>query len=133
MNNSQKKQKVKIQPLRGNRIIKKVNIKRSLSEKDNYKSDKWLLKMFEGWFDPCPLNPDLVQIYLESNGLRMDWEDKTYVNPPYSDPLPWVEKAIEESKKGCYVVMLLKVDTSTRWFYKLLEAKAEILYGGIFI
>lgn len=93
---------------------------------DNWGTPDWLMNIFEDWFDPCPmksitLNPDY-------DGLKEAWGSKTYVNPPYSNPLPWVEKAIEESKKGKIIVMLLKVDTSTRWFAKLNEAKAKIFW-----
>ena len=42
--------------------------------------------------------------------------------------MPWVEKAIEEKKQGKTIVMLLRVDTSTRWFAKIHEAKAQILW-----
>ena len=89
--------------------------------KDNYETPSWLMELFKDWFDPCPLNP-------KRDGLSIEWQDKTYVNPPYSNPLKWVEKAIEESKKGKLIVMLLRVDTSTKWFAKLVEAKAEILW-----
>ena len=88
---------------------------------DNYTTPEWLMKIFEDWFDPYPLNADF-------DGLNMRWEKKTYVNPPYSNPFKWVEKAIKESKKGKMIVMLLRVDTSTKWFAKLIEAKAEILW-----
>lgn len=54
--------------------------------------------------------------------------DGTFVNPPYSDPEPWVDKAIEESKKGKRIVMLLRVDTSTRWFAKLHECGAHFAW-----
>jgi hypothetical protein len=64
------------------------------------------------------------------NGLDLEWPDKTYVNPPYSNPLPWVKKAIEESKKGKTIVMLLRVDTSTQWFKELQENGSEFLYFG---
>ena len=88
---------------------------------DNYPTPKWLLDVFDGWYDPCPLNPTF-------DGLKTEWEQRTYVNPPYSEPLKWVEKAIEESKKGKTVVMLMRVDTSTKWFAKLVEADAEFLW-----
>ncbi len=90
---------------------------------DNWKTPDWIMNIFAHWFDPCPLNknPDI-------DGLRIEWLDQTYVNPPYSNPLPWVEKAIEENKKGKTIAMLLKADTSTKYFYKLLEAKAQILW-----
>lgn len=90
---------------------------------DNYGTPDWLMKVFEDWYDPCPLEDSPIH-----DGLRTDWKDKTYVNPPYSDPLPWVEKAIEESKKGKTIVMLLKADTSTKLFAKLNECGARIFW-----
>jgi hypothetical protein len=90
---------------------------------DNYATDKSILEMFKGWFDPCPLNdnPDI-------DGLNINWEDRTYVNPPYSKPHLWVNKAIEENKKGKTIVMLLRMDTSTRWFKDLQENGAKFLW-----
>jgi hypothetical protein len=61
---------------------------------DNYATDTRIMDLFSDWFDPCPLN-DNPQI----DGLSLEWKDKTYVNPPYSKPLPWVEKAILEIKR----------------------------------
>lgn len=90
---------------------------------NNWGTPDWLMELFEDWFDPCPLNPNP-----DFNGLEIEWKDKTYVNPPYSNPLPWVEKAINERKKGKTIVMLLKVDTSTRWFAKLFESGVKILW-----
>ena len=91
---------------------------------DTYASPSWLLSVFEGWFDPCPLND--VPAF---DGLKIPWKLRTYVNPPYSDPLPWVEKAIQESKKGNVVVMLLRADSSTRYFQRCQE-EGEVLYFG---
>ena len=90
---------------------------------DSYLSPEWMLKMFEDFDDVCPINDNP-----EINALELDWKDKTYVNPPYSNPLPWVKKAIEESKKGKIIAMLLKVDTSTKWFREIIESKAHILW-----
>jgi LPS-assembly protein len=47
--------------------------------------------MFEDFFDPCPYNPNF-----EVDGLTLEWKDKTYCNPPYTETTRWVEKAIEE-------------------------------------
>ena len=79
--------------------------------------------MFEGWFDPCPLNSNP-----ELDGLMIDWQDRTFVNPPYSKPLDWVLKGIQENKKGKRVVFLLKMDTSTRWFAELKQAGAKFMW-----
>lgn len=90
---------------------------------DNYPTPPWLMAIFKDWYDPCPLNP----LY-EKDALQVEWANRTYVNPPYSNPLPWVLKAIEESRKGKTIVMLLPVDTSTQWYAKLIEAKAHIFW-----
>lgn len=91
---------------------------------DSYATPGWLMDVFEGWFDPCPLNPNP-----DFDGLAIDWQDRTYVNPPYSKPLLWVEKAIAESKKGKLIVMLLRADSSTRYFQRCQE-EGEVLYFG---
>ncbi len=92
---------------------------------DNYATDNRIMEVFSDWFDPCPLDPNPPFLF---DGLKVDWEDKTYVNPPYSKPLPWVLKAIEENKKGKLIVMLLRMDTSTRWFKELQEAGAMFMW-----
>lgn len=91
---------------------------------DNYATPTWLKDLFRNWFDPCPLNPNP-----SFNGLNLEWDKRTYVNPPYSEPLIWVEKAIQEKKKGKLVVMLLRADTSTRYFARCIE-EGEVLYFG---
>lgn len=88
---------------------------------DHYPTPSWLRNIFPSFFDPCPLHST-------EDGLNMEWGEWCYVNPPYSNPLPWIEKAIEESKKGKTIVMLLPVDTSTKWFSKLIESKAHIFW-----
>lgn len=43
------------------------------------------------------------------------YEKAIFMNPPYSDPMPFIKKAWEDSKHF-KVVMLLKADMSTDWF-----------------
>lgn len=90
---------------------------------DNYATDSRIMEVFDNWFDPCPLNPNP-----EVDGLQIEWKDKTYCNPPYSKPHLWIDKAIEENKKGKTIVMLLRMDTSTKWFKRLQEANATFLW-----
>ena len=70
--------------------------------------------------DPCPIQG--------SGGLDREWGTRTYMNPPYSNPTPWVKKAYEESLKGKLVVGLLRGDTSTRWFHDWVYGKAKIRF-----
>lgn len=60
---------------------------------------------------------------LQSNRLRYVW-----CNPPYSDPYPWIQKAIEAQLGGLGVVMLLNCDHSVGWFAEAYEYVSEIRY-----
>ena len=53
---------------------------------DEYKTAEWLMKIFQGWFDPCPMDPSF-------DGLEISWEDRNFVNPPYSEKPKWIKKA----------------------------------------
>jgi hypothetical protein len=86
---------------------------------DDWQTPFWLLRMFAGWYDPCPLNG--------KGGLVATWRDPTFVNPPYSDPMPWVQKAVYEAGLGKLVVMLVKLDPSTAWYQKLQAAGAHFV------
>ena len=51
------------------------------------------------------------------------------MNPPYSNPLPFVLRAIQQSVlHNKTVVMLLNVDTSTKWFDMCIRNAKEIVY-----
>jgi hypothetical protein len=103
---------------------------------DSWATDDWIQAMFplsssyadcasnpRLWFDPCPLDDNWTR-----NGLECAWMTHTFVNPPYSNPLPWVEKAIYLNKhEHMVIVMLLKHDSSTKWYAKLQEAGAKFL------
>jgi phage N-6-adenine-methyltransferase len=81
------------------------------------------MSMFEDYFDPCPLDDNWT-----IDGLTLNWakHGRVYVNPPYSNPMPWVRKAIAEfSKSECCIVLLLKHDSSTKWYSLLQEAGAR--------
>ena len=76
----------------------------------------------------------------EDDSLGFDWaevieefhkhdKDKNryvWLNCPYSNPMPWVKKAIEAQSKGLGVVMLLNADTSVGWFAEALKVVSEI-------
>lgn len=102
---------------------------------DNYSTDVRIMELFDNWFDPCTLSKGELRDF---DGLGSNWKDKTFVNPPYSNPLKWVKKAIEENKKGKTIVMLLNMDCSTEWFKLLQENNAmffwingRLRFGGL--
>lgn len=85
---------------------------------DEWRTPERILSYFKGWDDPC--------LPGRHDGLKRRWRDPCYVNPPYSDPLPWVRKAIAEAGRGTRVVMLLRHDSSTEWWRMLHEAGAHM-------
>ena len=62
------------------------------------------------------------------NGLVQPWDGLVFVNPPYSEPKVWVEKAISESRRTstCRVIMLLPASVDTGWFHDLVLPNADI-------
>lgn len=93
--------------------------------RDNWQTPKWLKDFFVDYYDPCLLETDTIH---PVDTLDSSWGTPAFVNPPYSNPLAWVKKAIEESKQGVDVVMLLKVDPSTEWYKLLVESDAHFCY-----
>jgi len=95
---------------------------RNLDHKDDWGTPndfyEKLNKEFNFDFDPCPFKHDLSLW----NGLEIEWGERNFINPPYSRLLKesFVNKAVEESKKGKLCVMLLPVSTSTKLFHNVI-------------
>lgn len=64
-------------------------------------------------FDPCPIERP------EWNGLTVPWGKVNWVNPPFSETKKWIEKAVEEQKKGNKTIMLLPLRTNAVYWKKL--------------
>ena len=91
---------------------------------DHWKTPDWLMNHFKNHYDPCPYKQDLTYY----DGLKEDWNSPAYVNPPYSNPLSWVEKALEQQRKGVDIVMLLRVDVSTKFYKKIMEIHGHVVF-----
>lgn len=87
----------------------------------NTPDDLYFLYMDNGYFDPCPSFPMF-------NGLEIEWRNKNFVNPPYSNIRLWVDKAIEEHKKGKEVILLIPARTDTKYFRKLVDYGVDISF-----
>jgi site-specific DNA-methyltransferase (adenine-specific) len=107
--------------------LKKIHI----NNDDNYATPPNLYaewdKEFRFDFDPCPFNTGEIIL----DGLKINWGQHNYINPPYSDLVAtgklkssFVKKAIEESKKGKLCVLLLPVSTSTKLFHDFIKPNA---------
>lgn len=85
-------------------------------QSDNWSTPKVIYDYYinQNYFDPCPLNS-------EFDGLEIEWKEKNFVNPPYSKIKNFVDKSIEEAKKGKNVVLLIPARTDTKWFRKLVD------------
>jgi len=98
-----------------------------INNDDNYATPPELYnelnKEFNFDFDPCPYNEKEII----NDGLKIEWGNSNFVNPPYSQKLKeaFVEKAIEESKKGKTCVLLIPVSTSTKLFHEHIKPNAK--------
>jgi DNA N-6-adenine-methyltransferase (Dam) len=74
---------------------------------DDLLTPNWILALIGPHYDPCPL--------YGAGGLERDWptDQLVFINPPYSDPLPWVKKAAAHKGR---ILLLLKLDPSTEWY-----------------
>lgn len=94
------------------RIVNVVEVIR-IKFNDNFKTPDWLLQLLfpdNKYFDPCPLNPKPI-----IDGLTLKWttDMPIFINPPWSNPRPWIEKAIKH--KG-HVTLLLPLMMEAGWW-----------------
>jgi len=88
--------------------------------------------------DPCcraatakaPVYYDLVGEGM--NGLELPWFGQVFVNMPYSDPMPWIIKAIEEVRAGNAqrAILLLPADVSTAWWRVVASHAYQYIWPG---
>ena len=90
---------------------------------DDWATPKYIYAqaMAKGMFDPCPLG-GLV------DGLKIEWGEDNFVNPPYSQLKAWVEKSVLEHKKGKGVTLLIPARTDTKAFKILFEYGSKITF-----
>ena len=62
------------------------------------------------------------------SAFNVSWDDCNWCNPPYSNIMPWVQKAIREYKQGKTTVMLVPADTSVKWFKLAYESCNEVRF-----
>lgn len=109
-----------------------------MSATDNWCTPKWLTDLLGRFdldpcsnahstvqaFERCQLEQSLDESVVSNDGLAFDWGRRSvFVNPPYSDPLPWCRKLRDLDAPWC---ALLKLDPSTRWWAALMEATPTV-------
>lgn len=88
-------------------------------------------------FDPCSNSRSHIRatrsISLPNDGLSVPWRnlaDTMWINPPYSNPLPWAGAGAGAGAYDGYAVeqlWLVKLDPTTRWWALLAERGRVLL------
>lgn len=75
----------------------------------------------------APHNAKLPRFWTEEDdGLAQPWGgERIYCNPPYSDIMPWVEKAWEEKEAPLIVLLLPANRTEQEWWQKGIEPRRD--------
>jgi hypothetical protein len=105
-----------------------------MSLSDEYCTPKWLADCV-GTFDTDPCTNERSHIRartkysLPTNGLQLPWQGRVWLNHPYSNPLPWMEKLYYEQSIGRCTesLVLAKLDPSTEW-WKVLTSQSCVLW-----
>jgi phage N-6-adenine-methyltransferase len=101
---------------------------------DKWATPVWLVRDLESEFGPFDLDPCCEEhtakapLFYTNRGLELPWSGRVFLNPPYSDPRPWLEKAIQAKAEGHTVVAVLPAATDTRWFHETVIGHAEVRF-----
>lgn len=131
------------QPVKPNQYFK-VSGRRTMGTKtpdiarDGWKTDPSLIQWLEKEFGKYDLdaaadesNAVCEKFYNEKTNCLKRWWGKgkhIWLNPPYSNPDPFVLKAIEQMEHDNQIDILLPADNSTAWFRDAQQNAAEIIW-----
>lgn len=106
-----------------------LDVETGAIEKDELSTPPWLADRVQDFFrGPVDLDPATNQYsYIRAriewtkgfNGLAQDWSvaRSLFMNPPYSNPMPFIGKAVEWARlPNTTGLLLVKRDHSTRWW-----------------
>jgi phage N-6-adenine-methyltransferase len=111
-----------------------------LSERDNWKTPKWLLDAIEENHGLIHTDPSqgsstsigsLYNYNVDDNGLEQKWNGTVFVNPPFSYKSDFLEKAVEEVEKDyCDTIFFVTPDgTDTiSWWHEYIAEKANYIW-----
>ena len=98
------------------------------------KEKRWFLKQKISSGPPllpwpiCPYDPSFCIHNSPRNALKMSWGKTNFVNPPYSNVKPWIEKAHQERIRGNTSVLLLKTDCIATSYFQLYCNQCELRF-----
>jgi len=96
---------------------------------DEWYTPEWLVKAL-GKFDLDPSAPrrnhwTADRCYTKrDNGLALPWFGRVFLNPPYSNPDPWVEKLVQHGN----AIALYFARTDTRWMHRALDSADAVFF-----
>lgn len=92
---------------------------------DNYQTPDFLKEFVKKYFkcnyDPCPVNPEL-------DGLNTDWVGVSYVHPPGSQCMAWIQKASEEAGKGNFSYVLAPAAFNATYWREIVYPNASRIF-----
>ena len=118
-------------------LVWKLSATFNLSKNDQWETPPDLFQLgcdyfdFEPTLDLCATNFNKkCKLFIKNYALDMDWDNDSWLNPPYSNVKDWIRKAYHEHLKwNVSILALLFVKTDTKvWHECILHGKAEILF-----
>lgn len=111
-----------------------VEVEHDPEQSDEWFTPEWLIELARTVLGTIDLDPascataqtvvKASQYYtIQDDGLALPWQGRAFLNPPYSKPLAWVSKALEEyqSRRLTEAIILTGNDTSIKWAQLLLQ------------
>jgi len=98
---------------------------------DKHNTPDWLIRelaLFFDWnLDVCVSSPNVCGNYFDesSDGLNQEWRGLCWMNPPYSEMMEWMTKAMSS---GANVVCLVPCRTETRWWHKTVPHASQVVF-----
>ena len=103
------------------------------SDRDSWCTPQWLTKLLPVVdLDPCSNERSTVKARTAyrldrgEDGLALPWVGSIFVNPPFSNILPWAQKLNAEPVVGA--AFLVNVDPSTAWWHELTKRLRYALF-----
>jgi len=110
-------------------LVWKLSATFNLSKNDQWETPPDLFQLGCDYLCATNFNKK-CKLFIKNYALDMDWDNDSWLNPPYSNVKDWIRKAYHEHLKwNVSILALLFVKTDTKiWHECILHGKAEILF-----
>jgi len=107
-----------------------TSYERSRDYRDEWLTPPWIIERL-GPFDLDPCSPvrrpwDIARTHytIEDNGLLKEWMGFVWLNPPYSNLIPFLQRMVEHDNG----IALLYARTDTEWFHRYVFDRAREMF-----